>query len=367
LNSLTVSKEELKSIVKELKKWSAHATTLLSLYIPPGRPVSDVVGMLRQELSITENIKLKRTRSKVRFALEAAIDRLMRIPKTPPNGLVVFAGEHDETGETIVLMFSPPEPVSVFFYRTDKYFHTEFLEGMIEESDVYGLVIVERDEATIGLLKGGSIVVLDELEGYIPGKHTKGGWSQRRFDRIIEEMVEEFYKKVAEKANSYFIPLLESSKLKGVLVGGPGYSKVDFIKGSFLDYRLQKLIIGSPIDVSSQGEPGLRELVEKAKEYIKETKYHKIREILESFKYHLAKDDGLATYGEAEIRKALELGAVETLIVVEDHPNLAEFKKIVEDREVGLVVVSEDFMEYEWLSKAFGGVVAILRYSLSGV
>jgi peptide chain release factor subunit 1 len=350
-----------------LKKWSAHATTLLSLYVPPGRPISDVVSLLRQELSITENIKLKRTRSKVQFALEAAIDRLLKIPKTPPNGLVVFAGEHDETGETIVLVFSPPEPVSVFFYRTDKYFHTEFLESMIEESDVYGLIVVERDEATIGLLKGGSIVVLDELEGYIPGKHSKGGWSQRRFDRIIEEMVEEFYKKVAEKADNYFIPLLESGRLKGILIGGPGYSKIDFIKGSFLDYRLQKIIVGDPIDVSSQGEPGLRELVERAREFIKETKYHRVRDVLEKFKYHLAKDDGLATYGEAEIRKALELGAVETLIVTEDHPNLAEFKKIAEDRGVKLVVVSEDFMEYEWLRKAFGGVIAILRYSLSGI
>jgi peptide chain release factor subunit 1 len=279
----------------------------------------------------------------------------------------VFAGEHDETGETIVLVFSPPEPVSVFFYRTDKYFHTEFLESMIEESDVYGLIVVERDEATIGLLKGGSIVVLDELEGYIPGKHTKGGWSQRRFDRIIEEMVEEFYKKVAEKANNYFVPLLEGGKLKGILIGGPGYSKIDFIKGSFLDYRLQKIIIGGPVDVSSQGEPGLRELVERAREFIKETKYHRVRDVLEKFKYHLAKDDGLATYGEAEIRKALELGAVEALIVTEDHPNLAEFKKIAEDRGVELVVVSEDFMEYEWLNKAFGGVVAILRYSLSSI
>jgi peptide chain release factor subunit 1 len=180
-------------------------------------------------------------------------------------------------------------------------------------------------------------------------------------------MVEEFYKKVAEKANNYFIPLLESGRLKGILIGGPGYSKVDFIKGSFLDYRLQKIIVGGPIDVSSQGEPGLRELVEKAREFIKETKYHRVRDVLEKFKYHLAKDDGLATYGEAEIRKALELGAVETLIVTEDHPNLAEFKKIAEDRGVELVVVSEDFMEYEWLRKAFGGVVAILRYSLSGI
>ncbi len=324
--------------------------------------MGDVVNMLRQELSITENIKLKRTRSKVQFALEAAIERLLKIPKIPKNGLVVFAGEHDETGETVVLVFSPPEQVSVFFYRTDKYFHTEFLESMVEESDVYGLLIVERDEATVGLLKGGAVVVLDELEAYIPGKHSRGGWSQRRFDRIIEEMVEEFYKKVGEKASSYFVPLLEAGKLKGLIVGGPGYSKLDFVKGDYLDYRLRKLIVGSPLDVSSQGEPGLRELVEKAKEYIKETKYHKTKELLDAFKYHLAKDDGLAIYGESEIVESLKMGAVETLIIAEDHPRMVELKSLAESSGARVVVVDEEFMEYEWIRKAFGGAVAILRY-----
>ncbi len=327
--------------------------------------MGEVVNMLRQELSITENIKLKRTRSKVQFALEAAIDRLLRIPKIPKNGLVVFAGEHDETGDTIVLVFSPPEQVSVFFYRTDKHFHTEFLESMVEESDVYGLVIVERDEATIGLLKGGAITVLDELEGYVPGKHSRGGWSQRRFERIIEEMVEEFYKKVGEKVSSYFIPLLEAGRLKGIIIGGPGYAKLDFAKGGYLDYRLRGLIVGSPLDVSSQGEPGLRELVEKAKEYIKETKYHKTKEILEEFKYHLAKDDGLAIYGETEIAESLKLGAVETLVVTEDYPRMAELKSLAESSGAKVVVVDEEFMEYEWIRKAFGGAVAILRYRVS--
>ncbi|MCX8184782.1 MAG: peptide chain release factor aRF-1 [Sulfolobales archaeon] len=359
-----MDKERLKLLIKELKKWSAHATTLLSLYIPPGRPVGDVVNMLRQELSITENIKLKRTKSKVQFALEAAIERLLKISKIPKNGLVVFAGENEEADETVVLLFSPPEPVNVFFYRTDKYFHTEFLESMVEDSDVYGLIVIERDEATIGILKGGAVSVLDELEAYIPGKHSKGGWSQRRFDRIIEELVEEFYKKVGEKAGSYLIPLLEAGKLKGVIVGGPGYSKIDFVKGSYLDYRLQKIVVGGPLDVSSQGEPGLRELVEKAREYIKETKYHKTKEVLEKFKYHLAKDDGLVTYGELEIVKGLELGAVETLIVVEDYPKLTELRSLAESRGARVVVISEEFMEYEWLRKAFGGVVAILRYQL---
>ncbi|MEB3789328.1 MAG: peptide chain release factor 1, partial [Desulfurococcales archaeon] len=83
IEKLQVTKRQLKSILKELKQWSAPATVLLSLYIPPGRPISDVMNLLRQEYSITDNIKLKRTRQAVKRALAAAMDRLQMIPKVP--------------------------------------------------------------------------------------------------------------------------------------------------------------------------------------------------------------------------------------------------------------------------------------------
>ncbi|MGC9121881.1 MAG: peptide chain release factor aRF-1, partial [Thermogladius sp.] len=75
MEALRVDKQRLREIIKELKKWKAPATVLLSLYVPPGRPVSDVVNLLRQELSISDNIKLKRTKNAVQRALASAIDR----------------------------------------------------------------------------------------------------------------------------------------------------------------------------------------------------------------------------------------------------------------------------------------------------
>lgn len=347
-----------------MKKWKAHATTLLSLYIPPGRPVSDVLNMLRQELSITENIKLKRTRDKVQAALTAAIDRLVRIAKVPPNGLVIFAGENDETGDFIAIVLSPPEPIKIYFYRTDKWFHTEFLEDMVEEREAYGLIIIERDEATIGVLKGSSLLVLEEIEGYVPGKHSKGGQSQRRFDRIIEELTREFYKTVGNKASNHFLPLHEKGILKGILIGGPGPSKIDFMKGSFIDYRLQKLIIGSLVDVSAQGEPGLKELVMKAGDVIKEQSYVKVTKALEEFRYHLAKDDGLAIYGEDEIIKALEMGAVKYIIVTEDYEKIDKISDLAKKFRADVYVLPESIPDHVWIKKTFGGVVAVLRYQI---
>jgi len=362
--SYQVTKEQLKMIIKELKQWKAPATTLLSLYIPPGRPVSDVVNMLRTELSITDNIKLKRTKDAVQTSLSMAIDRLGNINKIPENGLVLFCGVNSDTGKQICMMFSPPEPVKVYYYRTDKWFHTEFLEDMIAEKSYYGLIIIERDEATIGLLKGTTIELLDNFMSYIPGKHTKGGQSQRRFDRIIEQMVEDFYKTVAERAKQLFEPLLLEGKLKGILVGGPGYSKQDFVSGEYLDKRLRDLVIDKLIDVGYQNEAGLRELVIKASDVLQDHRYSDAFKRVEELKAHMAKADGLAVFGYDEVKQAAEMGALQHLLVVEDHPLIDELEALAKRSGAELVVVPLNSPEGEWLQESFDGIAGILRYKI---
>lgn len=356
-----MDKQQLREIIKELKKWKAHATVLLSLYIPPGRPMSDVLSLVREELSVADNIKLKKTRSAVEKALTIAYERLSKVPKVPDKGLVLFAGENPDTGETITVMLIPPEDVPVFFYRTDKYFHTEFLEDMVSETNVVGLLLVERDAATIGLLKGNRLQVVEELEDYIPGKHHKGGQSQRRYDRIIEQMVEDFYKRVGEHANRVFLPLYEQGKLKLILLGGPAYAKYDFLEGDYLDYRLKQIVHKELIDVSYQGEPGLRELVMKAGDVLKEQEYAEALKKIEEFKAHLAKDDGLVVYGEEEVKTMLDAGLVETLLISESRSDIEDWLNLAKNRGAKVIVVSEEIPEAEWFEKTFNGLAGLLR------
>jgi peptide chain release factor subunit 1 len=260
------------------------------------------------------------------------------------------------------MMLIPPEEVRVFFYRTDKTFHTEFLEDMVYEHSIIGLILVERDAATIGLLKGNRLIVLEEMEEYIPGKHEKGGQSQRRYDRIIEQMVEDFYKKVGEHANKAFLPLLEEGKLKALLVGGPAYSKYDFVQGEYLDYRLKKILVDQLIDVSYQGEAGLRELVMKAEDILREQEYVEGLKAIEEFKLHLAKDDGMVVYGENEVDNALELGAVKELIVSEERGDVEKWLEKAKSHGARVVVINNDMPEGEWFYKTFNGVGGILRF-----
>ncbi len=363
---LVISKRQLAKILKELKQWSAPATVLLSLYIPPGRPISDVMNLLRQEYSITDNIKLKRTRQAVKRALSAAMDRLQMIPKVPPNGLVLFCGENMETGDFICYVFSPPEKINVFYYRTDKRFITDFLEDMVEDNDVIGILIVERDQGTIGILKGARLEVLEELSDYIPGKHKMGGQSQRRFDRIIEQMVEEFFKRFAEHAGRHLIPFLEKGKLKGIIVAGPGYAKVDFVKGGYLDYRLQRLVSKELVDVAYQGDQGLKEVVMKAKSVVQTQLYRDAVEAMEEFKAHLARNTGMVVYGDQEVKNAIEMGAVKTLLIHEEREDLEEWKEMAENYSgAKVIIVPSSLPEAEWFKETFGGLAGILRYKIA--
>jgi len=359
---LEATRRELIDIIKELKQWKAPATVLLSLYIPPGRPLSDVLNMLRQEYSITDNIKLKRTRDAVQRALSAAIDRLSKIQRVPSNGLVVFCGENMETGDFVCYVFSPPERVPVYFYRTDKEFHLEFLEDMVEEQDVIGIIVVERDEATIGLLKGSRLEVLEEVSDYIPGKHKMGGQSQRRYDRIIEQMVSNFYKRVGERVNKYLLPYYEKNKLKGIILAGPGYAKRDFLSEGGIDYRLRKLISKQLVDVAYQGIQGLKEAVMKAEDVIAAQKYRDVINAIEEFKLHLAKDTGMAIYGEKDVRRALESGLLKIIIVHEDREDVDELSRLAEMYGTKVVIVPKSVPESEWIKTAFGGLVGILRF-----
>jgi len=323
-----------------------------------------VLNMLRQELAITDNIKLKRTKTAVQRALTAAIDRLTKIPKVPDKGLVLFCGENMDTGEFIFMMFIPPSEVPVYYYRTDKYFHTEFLEEMVSESNIIGLIIVERDAATIGLLKGNRLVVLDELEGYVPGKHHRGGQSQRRFDRIIEEMVRDFYKQVGERVNQVFLPLYEEGKLKAILLGGPAYSKQDFLEGDYMDYRLKQIVLPKLIDVGYQGYAGLREMVMKASDLLKEQEYVEAMEAIEEFKLHMARDDGYIVYGDQEVKQSLEMGAVKTLLISGERSDVDQWIDMAKKHGAQPIVIDNEMPENEWFMKTFNGLAGILRYRI---
>ena len=111
----------LKKSLKALSSKEGRGTELVSLYVPPGRQISEVLAMLRDEYGTASNIKSNTTRKNVQEAIVKVQQRLKLFKKVPDTGLVIFCGAIPQNGgpgseriETYVIV--PPEPIQVYLY-----------------------------------------------------------------------------------------------------------------------------------------------------------------------------------------------------------------------------------------------------------
>jgi peptide chain release factor subunit 1 len=312
------SSVELHKLRKELEMLEAKkgkGTELVSLYIPPDKNLDDVMAQMRAEYSQAMNIKSSRTRKNVQSALETIMQRLKTISQVPENGLVLLVGTIPRgiKDKIEVYLLSPPERVTTYIYHCDSQFLLEPIKEMLNEKGTYGLLVLDRGEATIGLLQGKHIEVVRRIPSTVPGKHGRGGQSQHRFERLIEIAAHEYMKRIAEKAAGVFLNLPD---LEGILIGGPGPTKEFFVHEGYLHHELQQKII-DVIDVSYTNEFGLRELVDNASGIFKDLDVIKEKKLVQKFLAEVVKERGLAAYGEKEVRSLLQMGAVETVLVSE--------------------------------------------------
>ena len=201
-------KFKIKKFIKDLSKVRGRHTELISVYIPAGYDIIKIINHLAQEQGTASNIKDKTTRTHVIDSLEKIIRHLRLFKHTPKNGLAVFAGNiAQKEGQTNIEVFSvePPKPLDLRLYRCDQTFVLEPLSEMVEERDIYALVVMDRREGTIGLLKGPHIDTITNLTSGVPGKTRAGGQSAKRFESLREIAAKEFYKRIGNVVNKEFL------------------------------------------------------------------------------------------------------------------------------------------------------------------
>ncbi|MCK9406170.1 MAG: peptide chain release factor aRF-1 [Methanothrix soehngenii] len=404
---------EFKRLLDGLRSKKGRGTELISLYIPPDKQISDVTSQLREEYGQASNIKSRVTRLSVQGSLESAMSRLKLIPKPPENGVVLFIGSVD-IGANRTELFSaalePPDPIVTYRYHCDSSFYLEPLEEMLADKRTFGLIVLDRREAAIGLLKGKYIEALKTLTSTVPGKQRKGGQSSHRFQQLRLIAIHDFYKRIGDSANDAFLPI-DPKDLEGILVGGPSPTKEEFVEGGFLHHELQRKVLAA-LDVSYTDESGLNELVDAAQEQLSDLEVTQDKEIMRRFMRELVSDKGLAAYGEKEVRHNLVLGAVDVLILSEDLRKtrakivctnrscdytdsqtrsgssepvgtclkcsspltieeevdiVSDLSKLAEMSGAEVKIISTEFEEGAQLFRAFGGIAAILRYKTSHI
>src|SRR3989338_6997703 len=198
---MALTKDELQEVIEELKKHRGRATELISVYISEDYDVNSVQKQLEAEKSTAKNIKSTSTRKNVTDALEKIVRHLKEFKRTPENGLAVFCGNISKVeGQDDLQLWSiePPMPLKMRLYRCDKEFVLGALEEQLEVAEIYGLLVMDRKEATIGVLIGKRIEILHKMTSGVPSKVRAGGQSSQRFHRITEGLTKDFYKRIAE-------------------------------------------------------------------------------------------------------------------------------------------------------------------------
>jgi peptide chain release factor subunit 1 len=407
----------LRKTVNTLASKEGSHTELITIYVPPDKQISDALNLLRNEYGTASNIKSNVTRKNVLDAIVKAQQKLKLFKDPGEKGIVIFTGALPQPGggpgteRMEAYVIEPPEPIRIFLYRCDSRFHTEHLQEMLREKEAYGILLVDANNATIATLQGKRLQIIMQMHSGVTGKTRAGGQSARRYERLRDMQLNEYYTRVGRHADEVFMPI---DNLKSIILGGPGPTKYDFQKGNYLNYQLQSKII-DVLDTAYVEEQGVKEIVDKAPEIMKKVRYIEEKQVMQKFLYEVGHDTGMITYGEAEVRRLLNAGAVRTLLMSEEldlvrvtvkcsacnyeeqhtvkGKDLAGFeqgltgkpcaqckapsytlidkKDVVDDlgdlatlANTDVEVISAETEEGLMLKNAFGGIAAILRFKL---
>ena len=319
----SVKRYKLMKMLNQLSKIAGHGTELVTVYIPPRRPIFEVIGQLRNESGTASNIKSDLTRTHVQDALSKTVEHLKLYRETPENGLAIFCGAIPNSkgiGNEKIELYSvlPPKPIQINLYRCDDHFWTDHIKDMMKDEKVIGLLAIDSQEAGLGIMTGDRWEVIDTLSSGVAGKHRQGGQSARRFERLRENELNEYFHRIAEHAQKIFI---DEHNIAGLIVGGPGPTKENFLKEEYLDYRLQNNVLAT-IDSSYSGSEGVREILEKVNEQGIVSEYRLLEEkkLIKKFMSQVYSDAGLAVYGIHDVLNMLKSGIVDTLIITDEVP-----------------------------------------------
>ncbi len=350
---------KLKKLLKELEKYRGRHTELISVYVPQGYNLNLIQTQLFQEQGTASNIKSSSTRKNVINALGKILQELKLYKSNMPNGMAIFCGNVSEKNDLKLWVLEPPKPLKVKLYRCDQKFILDPLKEMLRSDKIYGLIVMDNQNAAIGILNGKSIIVEKEMTSLVPGKYRAGGQSAARFERVRENLKKSWYKDLMQEAMKIFS---KEDNLKGILVGGPGPTKNNFV--DLMPQHIRKKVIGV-VDIGYSDANALNELVNQSESILEQEEVMQEKKILKEFFQKLSKNPNLITYGEKQTIDALKAGAVEKVIISEevDDKTIEFFEEEIKNYSSEITIISTDTVEGKQFYQ-IGGIGAFLRYEI---
>ncbi len=342
-----ISSSEWLSLNQFLHEVKQIDSSCISVYYPYGKG--------QETISLLQETKRKEAYEKIESQIEKRIKELRKNPSSVgkfTKTLCIFGWIKNGKVNTKEIGTSKKLP---YIYMVSKKPYIKPFRDILKTNYDVLLVTLDQKSAKIQKFHGSQIIQEAKLQIDLQGRHKKGGQSQGRFLRARQTKIHVFFKKVENKVKN----MATNSEL--VLLGGSGNAKTEFYNE--LDSELvKKCQLVENLSFSTPSNDIQKKIIHHLYKYRR--KY--VREIIK--KYESLVKKGLTAKRNDVIYKALEIGAVDILIVSADYHTNSQFKKIMKMLEIAKnksskieFVVAPKIIEK---LKIHDSVLAILRYKI---
>lgn len=342
-----ISSSEWLSLNQFLYELKQVNSTCVSVYYPYGKG-SDVVSLLQESKrdDAIEKIELKIQK------------RILKLRKNPTSvgqftrTLCIFGWMNN--GKIVLKEIGTSKKLPYIYMKSKKPYIKPFRDVLKTNYDVL-VVTLDQKSAKIQKFHGSQILQETKLKIDLQGRHKKGGQSQGRFLRARQTKIHVFFKKIANKVRAM------DSNCELILLGGIGPAKTEFY-----DELNSELVKKCRFVENLSFSTPINKIHEKIIHHLYEHRRKYVIELIE--KYEKLFKDGLTARRNSVIYKALEIGAVDTLIVSVNYHTNSQFKTIMKMLELAKNTSSKiEFAISPKIIKKLdidNAVLAILRYRI---
>ena len=191
------------SLLRELASFRAEKGCTISVYLNLDPSEVPTAGDAQTRMNALLNQAEKTDRTDLtheqRGALKTDFERIARwfdddFDRDGAQGLAVFSAGLDNYWRTLPLA----EPVADGV-KVGREFHLAPLVPLVARADGTIVAVVGREQGQLYRLRAGRLEEIGEHYDEQPGQHDQGGWSQSRYRRHIEKLVQEHLKGVAQE------------------------------------------------------------------------------------------------------------------------------------------------------------------------
>jgi len=186
----------------------------------------------------------------------------------------------------------------------------------LESDEKFGFIVIDGNGSLFGVLAGNTRTVLHRVSVDLPKKHGRGGQSALRFARLRMEKRHNYVRKIAELAVQFYITN-DRANVAGLIVAGSADFKSELSSSDMFDQRLRTIIL-KIVDVSYGGDNGFNQAIELSTEVLQNVKFVQEKKLIGSFFEEISQDTGKYCFGVEDTLRALDIGAVQILIVWEN-------------------------------------------------